>query len=504
MTRTCQSLFFLAVVALLSACSGQEAPQGPSQTLVLSNVTIIDGTGAPAQPDMTVIITGNRISDIGSNIPVPDEAQVVDASGKFLIPGLWDMHLHPRGETPGYKTYGDLTLLANGVTSVRIMAGLPVYHEMKSSIEAGEVLGPRMEIASRNMDGLSPNQPLPPSPGDTAGEAEEWRSVNAGESIPRAIQITNEAEAREAMAQSKASGVEFVKVHNGLTREVYFAIAAEAEEQGLYLTGHVPVGISLAELSDTGMRSIEHFGGMLEGCSTREEELLQASLDALSLPRAERAQRTLEIRRMGVESFSAEKCAALAALFVGNDTWLSPTFMPEGGIKAASVRNADFAKYLPAQLRARWQQDAAAAPEPSPPSPEEQELAELVAATEREIVTIMKDAGVQFVIGTDGGGRWRIPGFSMQEALVETNNAGLTPMEVLEAATISAARLLGKDAELGTVQTGKLADLVLLDADPLQEISNMREINAVVVNGRLLDRETLDDMLSQVVATNAQ
>ena len=122
-----------------------------------------------------------------------------------------------------------------------------------------------------------------------------------------------------------------MKIHNGLTREAYFAIAEEAKTQGLYLTGHVPTGISVAELIDSGMRSIEHFGGMLAGCSSREDELLKASLNALSLPPAQRAQSTLRNRRMAVETFSPEKCAALAAHLVRANAWLNPTLHARRG-----------------------------------------------------------------------------------------------------------------------------------------------------------------------------
>jgi imidazolonepropionase-like amidohydrolase len=435
--------------------------------------------------------------------PVPPGAQVVDATGKFLIPGLWDMHLHLRGDSriPQFSTYGEVLLIANGVTGARVMAGLPQFHSIRRAIEAGTAMGPRIEISSRNMDGLIPGQRLPPKLGDTAAEAEEWRSVGTGE-IPRAYQITNAAQARAAVAEARASGVEFLKIHNELTPEAYFAIAAEAKANGLYLTGHAPTGVSVAALSDSGMRSIEHWGGMLEGCSAREDEILQASLAAVSLPIAERGRRAAELRRIAAESFSAEKCAALAARLVQNNTWLSPTFMPEGGIRATSERNADLARYVPAPLRARWQQQVAAAPVVATPSAEAEQLARLVATRRNDVVAIMKRAGVSFVLGTDSGGAWRIPGRSLHESMVETNKAGLTPMDVLVAATSSSARLVRRDKELGTVQTGKLADMVLLDANPLDDISNSRRINAVIVNGRLMDRTTLDALLARMAAAN--
>jgi imidazolonepropionase-like amidohydrolase len=489
---------------LAAVLVAQTMPSAQSQVLAVRNVTLVDGTGGAVGPGMTVVVTGNRITAVGRDAAVPAGAQVVDGTGKFLIPGLWDMHLHLRGDArvPRFTTFGEVLLIANGVTGVRVMAGLPKFHEMKRRIEAGELLGPRMFLAGRNMDGRIPTQKLPPKLGDTAGEAEEWQSVGAGE-IPRAYQITNAAEARAAVAEAKASGVEFLKIHNALTPEAFYAIAAEAKAAGLYLTGHLPTGVSIASMSDSGTRSIEHFPGMLEGCSTREDELHKASRAALSLPGPQRAQRNAEIRRMAVDSFSAQKCAALAAHLLKNNTWLSPTFMPQGTLRQTSERNADLAKYVFAPLRARWQEQAAAAPASAAPSPEAQELAKLVEARRNEIVRIMARGGVQFVPGTDSGGAWRIPGRSLHESLVEMNKAGLTPMEVIVAATSSSARLVRRDKDLGTIQTGKLADMVLLDANPLQDIMNTRRITSVIVNGRLMDRKALDDLLAQMAAANA-
>ena len=205
---------------------------------------------------------------------------------------------------------------------------------------------------------------------------------------------------------------------------------------------------------------------------------------------------------MALDSYDAAKCAALAAHLARNNTWLSPTFMPGGGIKVQSERGADLIKYVPNPLRARWLQQAEAAAAPASPSAADQELARRVAAANREIVIAMKRGGVQFVPGTDSGGAWRIPGRSLHESLLEMNNAGLTPAELIVAGTSSSARLLKREKDLGTVQAGKLADLVLLDANPLDQIANARRINAVVANGRLYDRKALDDLLSQLATAN--
>jgi imidazolonepropionase-like amidohydrolase len=207
---------------------------------------------------------------------------------------------------------------------------------------------------------------------------------------------------------------------------------------------------------------------------------------------------------MAVDSFDADRCRALAARLVANRTWLSPTFMPGGGVRALSERNADLAKYVFAPLRARWMEQAAGAAAPASPTPAEQELGKAAEALRLQIVSIMTSAGVPYVIGTDSGGAWRIPGRSLHEGLAEMVRAGLTPMQALQAATLSSARLLGREKEMGSVQPGKVADLVVLDANPIDQIANTRRINAVVVNGRLLDRQALDSMLEQLEAAQAR
>jgi imidazolonepropionase-like amidohydrolase len=474
-------------------------------TLAIRNATLIDGTGAASVSGTTIVVAGGRITAVGRNAAVPPGARVMDGTGKFVIPGLWDMHLHLRGDAriPGINTYGEVLLLANGVTGVRIMAGLPEFHRIQRDVAAGKALGPRIFVSSRNMDGLLPRQPLPPTRGDTAGEAQEWTSVGTGE-IPRAYQVTNRDQAKAAVAEAKASGVEFVKIHNDLTPDAYYAIAAEAKANGLYLVGHAPTGLSVTALSESGMRSIEHFPAMLEGCSSREDELLKASLSALALPPADRVRRNAEIRRMAVDSFDADRCRALAARLVANGTWLSPTFMPGGGIRALSERNADLAKFVFAPLRARWIAQAADAAAPASPAPAEQELAKAAETLRLQIMRIMTGSGVPYVIGTDAGGAWRIPGRSLHEGLAEMVRAGLTPMQAIQAATLSSARLLGREKELGSIQAGKFADLVVLDANPLDQIANARRISAVVVNGRLLDRRALDAMLVQLETAQAR
>lgn len=219
-------------------------PPQTSRPLVLTHVTVVDATGAPAQPDRTVVITGDRITELGpsTSVQMPKDAEVIDARGKFLIPGLWDMHAHWY-----QKDYLPL-FVANGVTGIRIMAGTPVHHQWRQEIEQGDLPGPRMSIASPIIDG--------PKPG--------WSGFTS---------VKDAAEGRQVVIRSKQENADFIKAHNRLPRDIYLAILDEAKKQGIPVAGHVPEAVSAAEASDAGQQSIEHFTRVLEACSTREEEL---------------------------------------------------------------------------------------------------------------------------------------------------------------------------------------------------------------------------------------
>ena len=443
--------------------------------LVFTHVTVIDATGAPAKPEMTVVITGGRITELGptNGIRVPKDAQVVDATGKFLIPGLWDMHVHWFGYDKAYLQL----FTANGVTGVRIMWGAPIHFEWRKKIEEGTLLGPRMVISSTIVDGPKPI----------------W---------PGSIAVANEAEARRAVIKVKQDGADFVKVYSVLPREAYFAIADEAKKQGLPFAGHVPYSVSAGEASDAGQKSIEHLTGILAACSIREEELRKGFEDAFSnLTQGQRLPspaRTRLLIRMMLETFSPEKAANLFARLKRNHTWQCPTFtvLRSGAfINDPNFRNDPRLKYMPSQLRTVW--------DPSTDfrfrarTAEDFDLSRLVYRKQIELVGMMHRAGVEFLAGTDVENPYCFPGFSLHDELVLLVQAGLTPMDALQAATLNPARFLGKEKELGTVEQGKVADLVLLEGDPLEDIRNTTKINSVVVNGRLLDRKALDQLLAE-------
>jgi imidazolonepropionase-like amidohydrolase len=411
-----------------------QRPRAGGQQLVFTHVTVISATGAPAQPDMTVVLAGTRIAAIGTSksVSIPKRARVVDAKGKFLIPGLWDMHAHIGGEDgdDDNKEKAYLSLwLANGVTGIRIMDGLPGHHRWRMEMEEGSFLAPRMVIASRIIGG----------------------EMSA-------------AEARQLVRKAKQEGADFVKVHDGIPRDAYFALVDEARKSGLAVEGHVPESITAAEASVAGQKSIEHLTGV-----------------AKAAPDDKQAQ-------------------ALFALFRINGTGQCPTLVMRHSytvLDDPGLANDPRLKYVEPSRRKSWL-DMQSETKSFPPDelPDRRETVR----NETRLVGEMQRAGVEILAGTDAvsSAAYVLPGFSLHEELAMLVQAGLTPMEALQAATRNPAGFLNALDNRGTVDAGKLADLVLLDADPLQDIANTRRINAIVINGHLIDRKALDQMLAGV------
>jgi Amidohydrolase family len=453
MTKTIALLLLFST--LLLAGGRSETQQ---KALVLTQLTIIDVTGGPPKPDMTVVITGDRITDFGEagKVAVPQGGRVIDAGGKFLIPGLWDMHVHWYGKDT-------LTLfIANGVTGVRQMFGNSDLLRWRDEIAKGSLQGPRMVVASPIVDGPQPF----------------W---------PNSISVRNEDEGRKAVTRVKQWGADFVKVYSSLPRAAYFGIADEARKQGLPFEGHVPFTLSAAEASDAGQKSIEHMTGVILACSDREAESSSEQVNDNSP-----APRLRLIRAL--ETFSPKKEMELFARFIKNGTWQCPTLTVRRSTAYQDdpdFRNDGRLRFIPRQMSERWGLRMANRSEGSYAN------AKRLFQKEVEIVGDMRRAGVLFLAGTDTGNPFCFPGFSLHDELALLVKAGLTPTESLRAATLNPAKFFGMDQTLGTIEQGKLADLVLLEANPLEDIRNTQRIDAVIMNGRFYDRKALDKMLAQ-------
>lgn len=440
---------------------------GDVQTVAITNVTVIDATGAPAQPGMTVIIRGDRIAALGASrqVLVPPGATVVDGAGRFLIPGLWDMHVHT------YDQSWLALFLANGVTGVRVMKGEPVHHRWRRDIAQGRLLGPRMVIASNLIDGPDPI----------------WEG---------SVAVSDEAGARAAVQQAKNEGADFVKVYSLLPRSAFFALVDEARKLAIPFAGHVPEAVTAAEAAEAGMRSIEHLTGVTVATSTRAAEI-GAEMRRIGRTKVASSQRkSLELQ--AAQSYSPELAQALCARFVRNQTWQVPTLTVLRSLSwIGDVHSGEDERlrYVAPALAQSWQHRLQT-PRSAPELADQQELFR----HDLQIVGDMNRAGVGLLAGTDSLNPFCFPGFSLHDELELFVQAGLSPMQALQAATRNPAEYWGNLDRAGTIAQGKRADLVLLDADPLADIRNTRRINAVVAAGVLLPRNRLNAMLSGVEA----
>jgi Amidohydrolase family len=429
------------IVALVASAVNVRTQDQP---LALIHATVIDATGAAAKPDMTVLVSGDRIVALGKTgtVRVPDGAQLVDATGRFVIPGLWDMHVHLGSYEDGKKT---LTKFARyGILGVRDMASsVDDILRLRAEMKEPGVGGSRIVAAGPILQGPLPFR-LP----------------------PMVRTVATPTEARSTVDELMRQGVDFIKVGDTIERDAYFAVADESKRLGIPFSGHLPVIITAAEASRAGQRSIEHFGsagfhGVLIACSTQETELSAYVQEALAAARAGGPSPDTKMYRADfltrlVETYDNKRAAALFSLFAKNGTWNVPTL---------------------AALQSVWEskRDSMSAADHA--------AGEKVRQKDAEMLTAMRRAGVKILAGTDVPVGEVAP---LHEELVLLAKAGLTPMEALQSATRNAAEFLGRLRAEGTIERGKLANLVVLDANPLTDISNTRRVSAVVRSGKLV------------------
>ena len=468
-------LLCCGAVSLLTGCS-RKAPF----SVAITEVTVIDTRGGGANRDSTVIVEGSRISAVGpaSATAIPPRAKVIDGSGKFLIPGLVDMHIHltGAGEPGGSREFIIPLLVANGITTVRDMGGrVELLKQLRAEITSGKRTGPQIFFTGPYLDGNPP-------------------------SFEPSIVVQNEKEATAAVEGLKSEGVDFIKVQSRLLADPYYAIAREAKKEDMRLVGHVPDSITAAAASDAGQASIEHLTGVLLSCATRERELMQRQLEPTASSPEQAMVRERKWVRDLLGSYSPQLAERLAAKFASNQTWQVPTF-PVLVHLANLTPQTDLGgdprlEYVPRKLREVWEEGRRGQLEHRGA----EDFAERTLAIQRllQIVGAMHAAGVPFLAGTDAAAPNVFPGSALHEDLVYLVQAGLTPLQALQAATTKPAEFLNRSPLQGSVETGKRADLVLLDANPLDAIQNTQKIRAVISNGRLLERTELDRLLAKV------
>src|SRR4051794_32772662 len=463
-----QWAFSLLLIFIGTFCCAQFA----ASVLVIDDVTVIDVKGGPPQPHRSVVVHGTRILAVVG----PEEHEktrridgiFIDGKGKFLIPGLWDMHVHmvfgdwfPHGKEITVPLF-----LANGITGVRDMGGeLGVLQQWRKDVSAGRMIGPRIVMSGPMLDGPQPR-------------------------FPSSIAIKTPEDGRRAVDDLKQRGADFIKLQSLIPREAVFAIADEAKKQGITFVGHVPDSVRASEMSNAGQKSFEHLIGIFEGSSPLEDEFLKGGKSEGKF----------------LSTYDPKRAEALFALLAKNQTWQCPTLVWERGgnlLELNDTAHDPLAKYVPAYWKdVTWKRFAK---EIMQENTDDFPTRKRFVDKELEVVRAMHKSSIPFLAGTDTPpGVYVFPGFSLHQELQRFVAAGFTPLEALQTATLNPAQFLGMQDRLGSIEKGKLADLVLLDANPLEDIRNTHKIAGVVVNGRYLSRSDLDKMLAGVEAAAAR
>ena len=482
--RLLLKLYLIFAGLFLAGCDrGEKAVSEP--TLVITGVNVVDVEAGEVLRDRTLIVTGNRITDVISakgNSPPPN-ARLIDGRGKYAIPGLWDMHVHLFNTTPpvpwelqtpldGAEDQRQLLMplyVAFGITGLREMSGGPWSLKLRDQVSKGEVLGPQLVVGSPLLDGANPLFP-----------------------DSNVIAIDGPKKAREVVRTLHRQGYDFLKTYTFLSPESYRAIHERAKTLGMEVSGEIPISISLKEAAGLGHRTVEHLTGLELACSRREQELRAAyAADIAAIATNPAADNKVSLWNRTewepVSSVDNAKCARLYDILAKKGTWVVPTLAIQRMIsqpESPAVHDNPDAKYVPI-----WDSDPADVIATFDP---ERHLP-VTFAHRLSVIDDLQNAGVGILAGTDIGA-----GFTLHQELELFVEGGLSPAEALRTATINPAKYLEREEELGTIVAGKFADIVLLNKNPLADISNTRSIDAVILQGRYYDRTRLDTILQQV------
>ncbi len=445
----------MKALTILTAASLLAAPASHAESTAFINVNLIPMTSEAVQSARTVIVTDGEIVTIGDvdSTPVPDDALIVDGTDRFLMPGLAEMHGHvPGGSSAELERVLHLYVV-NGITTVRGMLGQPSHLELRSDIQTGDRLGPRLYTSGPSFNGRSVSSPA------------------------RAISMVE---------QQHAAGYDFLKIHPGLTREEFDAMAAAADRVGIRFAGHVPEDVGLERALAAGIATVDHLDGYMESLLRPHDDPSGGLSGFFGVFIADQA--------------DATKIAGIAAATAEAGVWNVPTdslfrHATSSATDPDDMVNWPEMKYMPADTVARWRRAKRDILEDANYRPA---TAARAAALRQQLILDLHRKGAGLLLGSDSPQIFNVPGFAIHRELEYLVDAGLTPLEALQTGTVNPAEFFGRSGDFGVVQIGAEADLILLDANPLVDITNTRRIHGVMIRGRWLARVEIDNLLKKL------
>jgi hypothetical protein len=443
------------IVFLLIGCKQEKL----AVDLFIKNVNIVDIEQGVILSNKYIAIDGEEIKFIfDNNKLVSDSTTVIEGVNKYLIPGLWDMHAHYHSN----YHYSNNLLLANGVTGIREMWGkMDSVKSIREKSELGLILSPDIYSSGNIING-------------------------EGGWLPFKV-VKNEEEAVNEVIKQVDEGVDFIKIYNNLSKDQYIAISKICNQLGISFSGHLPMDVNIWEAMKNQQKSIEHQMGFLENCSSKPEdfEVISKNDDRSA------------VLDFLVEHFDRKLFDSIANTLSKSNTWLCPT-----NIYWKNFHNRDNPKYInnqlleymPKNIQQFWGT-------PNEVLKRNKNAFRAGRKNNEFQISLMADLvnkGVKILAGTDFPNPYCYPGFSLHDELQLMVEGGMTPSQALSTATYNPALFLNKEKELGKVEMNYIASLVLLDANPLEDINNTRQILGVFLRGKYLNRSRLDDMLNKV------
>jgi Amidohydrolase family len=427
---------------------------------ILVHINVINTLDGTIEKDQTIRVEGGLIKSISRRPLDNNKYTVYDCSGKFIIPGLWDMHIHDADDSSTRYEYIPL-FLANGVTGVRDMWGSAEMLKLRDEIKAGKFTGPRMIVGSPIVDGAKPF-------------------------FRRSLSAKTPEQGRHYVDSLKDAGYDFIKIYSLLREPVYLAIADECKKKSIPMEGHLPIEIGFEEAVDAGQRSFEHNFNINRYLSRKEKPSLQWAHDYLdSVHVLQAAQFMVQTEPLGISEKDFYLSDVMLDKMRKNRVAIVPTLtlLQGRGISPATmIVQTKGLDYLTEDFVQYWMHQ-----EPSFPP----EFIKSFGAAAK----FLMNKNVLILAGTDVNNPFCVPGFGLQQELINLHEAGLSNLQVIQTATINPARFLYMENKLGTVTEGKFADLLILDGNPLLDISNTQKIFAVIVNGKYISHTDIADML---------